>query len=322
MTPAADSYIAWLRGRTGPARLPLVFVTAVVRDTAGRVLFQRRTDFGEAWWGLPGGLLEPAETPEAAVAREVLEETGLTVVPQRLTGVYSSLRYAFAYPNGDEVQQVTLCYLCATVGGALAPQAGEVEALAYFPPDALPAMPVWYADMLTHGLGPAAPPYFDPPEARPVASPYATLWHLRRVIGHAPVVWPGVSALVFDDAGRVLLQQRGDSGLWGLPGGGLDLGETVAHAAVRECEEETGLRVEPVELLGCQGGYRLSFPNGDQLYSLNSLFACRVVGGTLRADGREVLAVGFFARDALPPATPYLANRIQLGFDWYDARRP
>ncbi len=52
----APNYIAWLRGRAGPARLPLVFVTAIVRDAAGRVLFQRRADFGDAWWGLPGGV--------------------------------------------------------------------------------------------------------------------------------------------------------------------------------------------------------------------------------------------------------------------------
>lgn len=322
MTADSPNYIAWLRGLAGPACLPLVYVTAIVRDPAGRVLFQRRSDFGDAWWGLPGGLLEPAETPEAALAREVLEETGLTVVPQRLTGVYSSLRYAFAYPNGDQVQQITLCYLCDTVGGTLAPQAGEVDALAYFPPAALPAMPVWYADMLTHALGPAAPPYFDPPEAQPVASPYLTILHLRRVIGPAPIVWPGVSAVVFDAAGRLLLQQRGDNGFWGLPGGGLDLGETIAHAAVRECEEETGLLIEPVELLGCQGGWLITFPNGDQLYSLNSLFACRLVGGALRVDGREVLDAGFFTRDVLPPATPYLANRIALAFAWYDARHP
>jgi 8-oxo-dGTP pyrophosphatase MutT (NUDIX family) len=323
MTATSPSYIGWLRGLVGHARLPLVYVTAIVRDARGHVLFQRRADFGDAWWGLPGGLIEPGESPEAALAREVLEETGLTVTPTRLTGVYSSLRYAFAYPNGDQVQQVTLCYLCNTVPGSLTAQPGEVDALAYFSPDALPPRPRWYADMLTHALAaaPDAPPYFDPPEAQRLDAPFQTILDLRQVIGNAAVVWPGVSALVLDDEGRLLLQQRGDNGFWGLPGGGLDLGETVAHTAIRECQEETGLVVEPYELLGCQGGWRIVFPNGDELFSLNTLFACRVSGGSLRVDGREVLDVGFFARDALPPTTPYLAGRIDRAFAWYTARQ-
>ena len=76
-------YITWLRGQVGPALLPLAYVTGIVRDAAGRVLFQRRTDFGAAWWGLPGGLFEPGETPAACLCREVLEETGLRVEPRR-----------------------------------------------------------------------------------------------------------------------------------------------------------------------------------------------------------------------------------------------
>jgi len=54
-----SGYIGWLRGQVGPALLPLAYATAIIRDRAGRILFQRRADFGAAWWGLPGGLLEP-----------------------------------------------------------------------------------------------------------------------------------------------------------------------------------------------------------------------------------------------------------------------
>ncbi len=77
-------YITWLRGQVGPALLPLAYATAIVRDPAGRVLFQRRTDFGAAWWGLPGGLFELGETAAACLRREVLEEAGLHVEPRRL----------------------------------------------------------------------------------------------------------------------------------------------------------------------------------------------------------------------------------------------
>ena len=69
---------------------------------------------------------------------------------------------------------------------------------------------------------------------------------LRRRIGHDPIIMTCAGCAVFDGAGRLLLQQRGDDGgPWGLPGGALELGETIEAAAVRETFEETGLRVRP-----------------------------------------------------------------------------
>ncbi|KPC91167.1 DNA mismatch repair protein MutT, partial [Streptomyces sp. NRRL F-6602] len=49
------------------------------------------------------------------------------------------------------------------------------------------------------------------------------------------------SAVVTDDQGRVLMQRRADSGLWALPGGGMELSDTLPGTAVREVKEETGL---------------------------------------------------------------------------------
>ncbi|MCC7359427.1 MAG: NUDIX domain-containing protein [Anaerolineales bacterium] len=319
------SYVAWLRAGAGRARLPLAYVTGLVRDAAGRVLFQRRADFGDAWWGLPGGLLELGETPEAALAREVLEETGLTVTVGPLTGLYSSPRYNFAYPNGDQVQQITLCYACTVVSGGLLPQLGEVEALAYFVPNALPPTSSWYAAMLKHGIVPhglaaAAPPYFDPPESQPPDSPWVSPLALRPILGPAPLVWPGAGAIVFDDQGRLLLQQRADNGLWTPPGGALDLGESLARTAQRECEEETGLRVAPTALLGVEAGRRVVYPNGDELSVVQAVFACRVIGGALRPDGSEVADLGYFAADALPPTSAYYAARLPALFAWHAAR--
>lgn len=65
--------------------------------------------------------------------------------------------------------------------------------------------------------------------------------NLRAVWGSRPLLSVGVSILIQDEAGRVLLQRRGDDGLWGTPGGGLDPGEDFLTAARRELHEETGL---------------------------------------------------------------------------------
>ena len=71
------------------ARLPNVRA-AVVTDETGRILVIRRRDNGA--WQIPGGILEPDETVQDGVRREVEEETGVTVEPQRLTGVYKNMR--------------------------------------------------------------------------------------------------------------------------------------------------------------------------------------------------------------------------------------
>jgi len=94
----------------------VVAVAAVVRDERGRVLLIRRTDNGR--YAVPGGAQEIGESVGQAVVREVREETGIEVVPTRLTGVYSDPRHVIAYPADGEVrQEFSLCFLARPVGG-------------------------------------------------------------------------------------------------------------------------------------------------------------------------------------------------------------
>jgi 8-oxo-dGTP diphosphatase len=297
-------YLRWLRGQIGSALVPLVYATAIVRDPDGRVLFQRRADFGSAWWGLPGGVLEPRETPAAAAQREVWEETGLQVEIERLAGIYSSPRYLVTYPNGDRVQQVTLCYVARPTGGAIRPQAAEISELRFWEPDALPPRPLWYADMLRHAAQGQVAAYFDPPEVQALEAGYANLPAIRQVIGRAPLVWPGAAAAVLDRKGRLLLVRRADTGRWGLPGGGLEAGESLAHTVMREAREETGLEVEPTAVLDVHAGHEIVYPNDDRLYPVSVVFACQLGGGRLNAEAAEVLEARFFARSDLPALAP------------------
>lgn len=87
---------------------------------------------------------------------------------------------------------------------------------------------------------------------------------------------PCVGGLAYDDAGRLLLVQRANNpgqGLWSLPGGRVEPGEDDAAALVREMAEETGLVVQPGDLVGRvhRGPYEITD------------YRCRVVGGSLRA---------------------------------------
>jgi 8-oxo-dGTP diphosphatase len=137
------------------------------------------------------------------------------------------------------------------------------------------------------------------------ASPYVTA--LRAHIGTGLLLLPGVSAVVRDDEGRILLMRRGDDGTWGLPAGMIEPGEQPADAVVREVFEETGVDVA-IERLGGVDMHESVYPNGDHCQYLVAWFRCRPVGGEARPDGEESLEVGWFAPDALPPGL----NRLSL----------
>jgi len=126
---------------------------------------------------------------------------------------------------------------------------------------------------------------------------------LRKLIGSRPILAPGIRAVICDDAGAVLLQLRGDFRIWGLPAGGLELGESVQDALRREVFEETGLTVVRARPFGVYSNprYAVTYPNGDQTQPFTVGFLVDAWTGTLEADGDESLDLRFFPVDALPP---------------------
>lgn len=114
-TPA---YVLELRRSHGQGLLLLPGVCAVVvRDdlVLGRrhLLLGRRTDTGA--WELPAGIVEPGEQPAAAIERELLEETRVVAVAERLA--WSGADPALVYPNGDHCQYLTWVFRCRYVSG-------------------------------------------------------------------------------------------------------------------------------------------------------------------------------------------------------------
>ncbi|KPC63205.1 NUDIX domain-containing protein [Streptomyces chattanoogensis] len=112
------------------------------------------------------------------------------------------------------------------------------------------------------------------------------------------------SAVVTDDEGRILLQRRTDNDLWALPGGGMDMADSLPGAAVREVKEETGLDVEITGLVGTYTDPRhiIAYSNGEVRRQFNVCFTVRIVGGSL-AISEESSELRFVARseiDALP----------------------
>ena len=122
---------------------------------------------------------------------------------------------------------------------------------------------------------------------------------MQREFPELPLV--GVGAIIIQNH-RVLLGKRAHppiQGQWSIPGGVLEVGELVREAAVREAREETGLIVEPGELLGVYDRILRNDQKRVQYHYVLVDFLCRPVGGELRADS-DAAEARWFRRDELP----------------------
>ena len=88
---------------------------------------------------------------------------------------------------------------------------------------------------------------------------------------------PAVVAVVFDDQGRLLVIHRTDNDKWALPGGAQDFGENLAGAVRREVEEETGIIVEPVDIIGTYTDPIFDYPHAEPVGG--GAHGCAIIGG-------------------------------------------
>jgi len=122
---------------------------------------------------------------------------------------------------------------------------------------------------------------------------------MNREFPEAPLV--GVGAIIIEDA-RVLLVKRAQPPLqaqWSIPGGVLEVGELIREATIREAREETGLIVDPVELLGVYDRILRNPERRVQYHYVLIDFLCRKVGGELSA-ASDAAEVCWFTREELP----------------------
>lgn len=130
----------------------------------------------------------------------------------------------------------------------------------------------------------------------------------------------GTCAVIFDEAGRVVMERRSDCGWWCLPGGRLDAGETLAQGAAREAREETGLEIEITGFLGVFSDPRrrtVRYPdNGDLRQLVDAVVLARPQGGFLRKSA-ESLDVGWFEPAGLPLNTvPPVVEILREAYRW------
>ena len=143
-----------------------------------------------------------------------------------------------------------------------------------------------------------------------------------RVMRMPDAVHVAASGIVFNGKGEVLLEKRADNGWWGLPGGHIDVGESVEQAAIREILEETGIRTRVRRLVGIysdpQNNVIGAYSDG-LIHFVVLIFECEYLSGDLRVSA-ESTDIGYFPARDLPAQTllcdvqavnDALENRIQ-----------
>ncbi|WP_219836089.1 NUDIX domain-containing protein [Paenibacillus sp. R14(2021)] len=99
-------------------------------------------------------------------------------------------------------------------------------------------------------------------------------------------------AIIKDHYGRILLQKRSDYGDWGLPGGGMEAGETIEETMIREVKEETGLDIKHYDLFSIYTGERMkyTYPDGNEVVFVMFLFSVEAnLDGKLAEDGENLV---------------------------------
>ncbi|MFG2307678.1 NUDIX hydrolase [Streptomyces sp. NPDC048566] len=133
---------------------------------------------------------------------------------------------------------------------------------------------------------------------------------------------PAASVVVVGNDGRVLLQRRADNGRWALPGGRMEIGETLPGCAVRETREETGLDVEVVGLVGTytDPGHVFAYDDGEVRQEFSICFLARPTGGEL-AVSDESTDVRWFTPDETDDL-PMVASIRKRLTDWRSGAAP
>lgn len=125
--------------------------------------------------------------------------------------------------------------------------------------------------------------------------------YLRSLVGNSKIIMNAAACIIVNDDNQILLQLRGDDHFWGLPGGIMELGETIEEAVNREVFEETGLELIQPTFLGTFYNPHKVWPNGDEAYILCHVFVARKTTGTIVIDGDETLDLQFVTYPDLPP---------------------
>lgn len=277
-------------------RIRRVGAYGICRDADGRVLLARNSELSEfpGQWTLPGGGVEQGEHPDEAVVREFAEETGLSVCIDTLRTVTADV---LRLPAGPLEHTDRLVYDVSVTGGSLRAEAdGTTDRVEWVAASDLGSLPLMPFTAFQLGL------LDSPPPATSSEEPLARPERVQRF---------GAYAAATDPEGRILLTLISDgypgAGLWHVPGGGTDHGETPEQALARELHEESSQRGRVTGLIGVSHRYDPGAlgPEGQPIdwHTIRVLFRVEVDTPTeavvTESAGGSTALAGWFTREEI-----------------------
>ena len=126
--------------------------------------------------------------------------------------------------------------------------------------------------------------------------------NLRKYIGTQPIIMCGANIILENESGQILLHHRTDRDWWGLPGGAMELGESLEETAIREMLEEVNLRCQNLRLFNIYSGEELyyKYPDGNEVYNVTATYLCNDYSGEIIVEKTEGRDAKFFNLDSIP----------------------
>lgn len=138
---------------------------------------------------------------------------------------------------------------------------------------------------------------------------------IRQLIGARPLIMVGATLLIVNQQDQLLMIKRTDNGCWGVPGGAMEPGERLEDTVKRETQEEIGVEVEEIELLGVYSGQDLyyKYPNGAEVYNVSVVYLTRGIKSSIHLNQEEHSEYHYFdihhlPLEVSPPIKPILRD--------------
>lgn len=127
---------------------------------------------------------------------------------------------------------------------------------------------------------------------------------LRKFVGHKPLMVTAAMCIIYNEAeNKILLEKRTDNGMWCVPGGAIELGETLEEALRREVKEETSLDIFNPRLFDVRANVHMVYPNQDEVYYTDVVYLTTKYEGELKPDA-ESKELRWVPLDELPKIMP------------------
>ncbi|WDV44941.1 NUDIX hydrolase [Clostridiaceae bacterium M8S5] len=147
---------------------------------------------------------------------------------------------------------------------------------------------------------------------------------LRKYIGTKPIIMVGANVIIINKKGEVLLHHRTDRDWWGLPGGAMELGESLQETAIREAKEEVNLVCQNLKLMNLYSGKELyyKYPDGNEVYNVTATYVCKDYSGEIKVEKTEGRDAKFFSIEELPynlcdPIRPCIEEFLERYDEYY-----